>query len=140
VVEHGIGEAQLDAAAIAEVGGEWGELSDEDVATQAIVGDGLEHDDVVAEAVEQLGAAEVVDEVLLDAAAEVVLVGLRFGAIGAPEAPRLLVKMMTVSLNQAVSPRPSVRRPSSRICRNLSRTRPWAFSISSNRRTRTGER
>lgn len=38
----------------------------------------------------------------------------------------------------AVWPRPSVRRPSSRICRNLSSTLGWAFSISSKSSTLNG--
>ena len=46
------------------------------------------------------------------------------------------MKIRMHSEKYAVSPRPSVSRPSSRICRNLSRIRGCAFSISSNSTTR----
>ena len=39
---------------------------------------------------------------------------------------------INVSAKEMVSPLPSVKRPSSRICKNLSKIRGCAFSISSN--------
>src|SRR5918999_390604 len=52
--------------------------------------------------------------------------------------PRFEVKIRIDSEKCTVLPRPSVSRPSSRICRNLSKMRGCAFSISSNKITRNG--
>ena len=112
--------------------------------------DEVEHDDVVAEPVEQLRRPIGGREVVLDRAfAPASRAGrtcdrrVRRSA-SAPAVlvldvmPRLEVKIRTHSEKYAVSPRPSVSRPSSRICRNLSRIRGCAFSISSNSTTRNG--
>ena len=47
--------------------------------------------------------------------------------------PALEVIMMMVSLKETVRPCESVKRPSSRICKNRWSTSGWAFSISSNK-------
>ena len=53
-------------------------------------------------------------------------------------APIFDVNMIIVSAKETVSPLPSVKRPSSRIWRNLSRILVCAFSISSNNSTQNG--